>query len=111
MRERTAQASVNVSAACGYSARAGFVRVSVDSGRDDARERARASMRVPRSAGCGHDWFSFSSSSLLSWFSSRFFDSFASASLGFRSVVDKEEDARGGDAGMGGGVSARVDGC
>jgi hypothetical protein len=88
MREWTAQVSVDVSAACGYSARAGFVRVRVDSGRDDARDRARASMRIPRSPGCGHDWFSISSSSWLSlslslslsWLPSGFLASFASAS-------------------------------
>jgi hypothetical protein len=127
MRERTAQVSVDVSAACGYSARAGFVRVRVDSGRDDARERARASMRIPRSAGCGHDWFSISSSSLsLSWFPSGFLASFSSASWGFRSVVEEEEeeaaaveeveevevDACGGEAGLGRWVGARVgSGC
>jgi hypothetical protein len=102
------------------------VRVRVDSGRDDARERARASMRTPRSAGCGHDWFSISSSSLsLSWFfPSGFLASFASASWGFRSVIEEEEDAAaveveegevevdacGGEAGMGRWVGARVGG-
>ncbi len=54
MRARTAQASVADMTACGYPASAGVVRVSVESGRDEARERAKASMRVPRSAGCGH---------------------------------------------------------
>ena len=54
MRARTAQVTVAARVACGYSANAGFVRVSVESGRDDARERARASMRVPRSVRCGH---------------------------------------------------------
>jgi hypothetical protein len=54
MRARTAQASVAAKTACGYPSSAEFVRVSVESGRDEARERARASMRVPRSAGCGH---------------------------------------------------------
>jgi hypothetical protein len=121
MRERTAQVSVDVSTACGYSARAGFVRVSVDSGRDDARERAKASMRIPRSAGCGHDWFSISSSSSLSlswFFPSGFLASSASASWGFRSVVEEDEDeeavaveevdACGGEAGMGRWVGARV---
>ena len=132
MREWTAQVSVDVSAASGYSARAGFVRVRVDSGRDDARERARASMRIPRSAGCGHDPFSiFSSSSLplsLSLFPSGFLASFASASWGFRSAVEEEDeevaeveetaaveeveevevDACGGEAGMGRWVGAGV---
>ena len=94
MREWTAQVSVDVSAASGYSARAGFVRVRVDSGRDDARERARASMRIPRSAGCGHDPFSISPSSSLSllWFPSGFLASFASASWGFGSVVEEEDE-------------------
>jgi hypothetical protein len=104
MRSRTAQLSVDVNAAREYSARAGFVRVSVDSGRDEARERARASMRIPRSAGCGHDWFSFSASSLLlssSWFPSGVLRSVAPASCRFRSVgVVEEEDACGEDAGM-----------
>jgi hypothetical protein len=118
MRERTAQVSVEVNTSCGYSARAGFVRVSVDNGRDDARERARASMRIPRSAGCGHDWFSISSS--LSWIPFEFLASFASASWGFRSVVEEEEevaaveevevDACGGEADLGRWVGARVGG-
>jgi hypothetical protein len=117
MRERTAQVSVEVNTSCEYSAKAGFVRVSVDNGRDDARERARASMRIPRSAGCGHDWFSISSS--LSWFPSEFLASFASASWRFRSVVEEEEevaavevevDACGGEADLGRWVGARVGG-
>lgn len=119
MRERTAQVSVEINTSCGYSARAGFVRVSVDNGRDDARERARASMRIPRSAGCGHDWFSISWS--LSWFPFEFLASFASASWGFRSVVEEEEEVAavekvevdacgGGDAGSGRWVGARVGG-
>jgi hypothetical protein len=122
MRERTAQVSVDISTACGYSARAGFVRASVDSGRDDARERAKASMRIPSSPGCGHDWFSISSSSLsLSWFPPVFLASFVSVSWEFRSVVEEEEeegaveekvevDACGGEAGMGRWVGARVGG-
>lgn len=126
MRERTAHVSVDVSTACGYSARAGFVRVSVDKGRDDARERARASMRIPRSAGCGHDWFSISSSSLSSscFFPSGFLAPLASASWGLRSVVEEEEeedeeavavgevevDACDGEAGMGRWVGARAGG-
>ena len=114
MRQWTAQVSVDVRTACEYSARAGFVRVSVDSGRDDARERARASMRIPRSAGCGHDWFSISS---LSWFPSGFL---ASASWGSRSVAEEEGDAAavegvevygcGGEAGISRWVGARVGG-
>ncbi len=96
MRSRTAQVSVDVNVACEYSARAGFVRVSVDSGRDEARERARASMMIPRSAGWGHDWFfSFSASSVLlssSWFPSGVLWSVVSASCRFRSVDDDDDD-------------------
>ena len=101
------------------------MRVSVDSGRDDARERARASMRIPRSAGCGHDWFSISSSSLSSswFFPTGFLAPLASASWGLRSVVEEEEeeqeaaavgevevDACDGEAGMGRWVGASAGG-
>lgn len=54
MRALTAQASVVVRTTCGYPESAGVMRVSVESGRDEARERARASIRMPRSAGWGH---------------------------------------------------------
>jgi len=60
-----AQASVVVRTACGYPASAGVVCASIESGRNEARERVRASIRMPRSAGCGHGQRS-SSLSMLS---------------------------------------------
>ena len=65
MREWMAQVSIDISTACGYFVRAGpvgFVCASIDSRRDDARKRKRASVRIPGSTGCGHDWFSTSQS-------------------------------------------------
>ncbi len=54
IRALTAQASVVVRTAYEYPASVGVVHVSVESGWDEARERARASMRIPRDTGRGH---------------------------------------------------------
>jgi len=94
-----AQASVVVKTACGYPASAGVVCASVESGRDDARERARASIRMPRSAGCGHGQGSSSLSMLSGTVSGCIYEPLLLPELG-SDIGEVEEEVEEAEAGV-----------